>query len=107
MAFKPALVSVAPGDTVTWKPSNPGHNVEFVADGVPNGVEVFRSGFNQEVSYTFETPGVYFYKCTPHWGAGMVGVVIVGDENPDMTSLLDLKLPPLVKKRLEKIMAEN
>ncbi|MEO1251813.1 MAG: pseudoazurin [Pseudomonadota bacterium] len=101
MVFKPALVSVAPGETVTWKPTAPGHNVAFVNEGIPEGVEAFQSQFNQEVEYTFEEPGVYLYKCTPHYGAGMIGVVVVGDAEADVSSLLDLRLPPLAKRRLQ------
>ncbi|NIP22934.1 MAG: hypothetical protein GWO38_03715, partial [Phycisphaerae bacterium] len=43
------------------------------------GVDRFRSKLNKDVSFTFEKPGIYVYKCTPHYGLGMVGVVVVGD----------------------------
>lgn len=105
MVFKPSIVSIEPGETVTWTPTSMGHNVEFIADAIPDGVDAFRSTFNKEVSYTFDQPGIYVYKCTPHYAAGMIGIVKVGDVEAD-TALADVKLAPLAQKRLTKILAE-
>lgn len=101
MVFKPALVTVAPGETVTWKPTDFGHNVEFIKGAIPEGVDAFRSDLNKEVSFTFQQEGVYLYKCSPHYGAGMVGVVIVGDSVDPASVIAGVKAPPLSKRRLE------
>ncbi|MEL6317633.1 MAG: pseudoazurin [Pseudomonadota bacterium] len=84
MVYEPAFIEVAVGETVTWRAADKGHNVEFIKDGVPDGVEGFKSKINKEVSYTFETPGVYFYKCTPHFGMGMVGMIVVGGDTSNL-----------------------
>ena len=37
--YSKKIVNVAVGDTVYWKSVNPGHNVEFIKGGIPEGVE--------------------------------------------------------------------
>jgi hypothetical protein len=32
----------------------------------------------EKFSHTFDTKGVYLYKCTPHFALGMLGVIQVG-----------------------------
>ena len=41
--FEPKIVRVNPGDTVLWKATDKGHNVEFIKKGVPEGVGKFKS----------------------------------------------------------------
>lgn len=104
--FKPGLVKVNKGDTVKWVATNPGHNVAFVQGGVPAGVALFTSAFAKEVTYKFEKPGVYLYKCTPHLGLGMVGLVVVGNDKSNLAAVKATYVPPLAKKRLEPLLAE-
>lgn len=78
MVFEPDLVKAAPGDTITFVPTDPGHNVESVKGMLPDGVEPFKSGFNQPYRLTVGAEGVYGVKCTPHYGMGMVAVIAVG-----------------------------
>ena len=42
-------------------------------------------------SNTFSVPGIYTYKCTPHVAAGMVGVVVVGNDLSNMEQAMDNK----------------
>lgn len=104
--FKPALVKVNKGDTVKWVATNPGHNVAFVAGGFPAGVAPFSSGFTKEIKYKFDKPGIYVYKCTPHAGMGMVGLVLVGNDKSNLAAAKAAFVPPLAKKRLEPLFAE-
>jgi len=104
--FKPGLVKVNKGDTVKWVAVNPGHNVGFVPGGVPAGVALFTSGFDKEIKYKFEKPGVYLYKCTPHAGLGMVGLVVVGGDKTNLAAVKAAYVPPMAKKRLEPLFAE-
>lgn len=104
--FKPALVRVNKGDTVKWVATNPGHNVAFVAGGFPAGVAPFSSGFTKEIKYKFDKPGIYVYKCTPHAGMGMVGLVLVGNDKSNLAAAKAAFVPPLAKKRLEPLFAE-
>ena len=44
MVFNLEIVRINAGDTVYWKSTDPGHNVQFISkNGVPEGVEKFKS----------------------------------------------------------------
>jgi pseudoazurin len=79
MVFEPSLVEIAPGDTVKFLPTDKGHNAETIKGMLPEGVQPFVGKMGQEVTVTFDKPGVYGYRCKPHYGMGMVGLVVVGD----------------------------
>ena len=89
--YSKKLVNVDVGDTVFWKSVNPGHNVEFIKGGTPKGVEKFKSKYNKDTSYTFKTPGIYAYWCTPHKSMGMVGFVVVGNDKSNLEEIKKLK----------------
>jgi pseudoazurin len=78
MVFEPALVKVAPGDTVKFVATNKGHNAESIKGMLPEGAEPFVGKVNQDIAVTFDKPGVYGVKCLPHYGMGMVGLIVVG-----------------------------
>ena len=79
MVFEPALVKINPGDTVKFVAADKGHNVEVIDGMLPDGGQKFVGKPNEEISVTFDKAGVYGYKCKPHYGMGMVGMVVVGD----------------------------
>ena len=79
MVFEPDLVKVAPGDTVTFKATDAGHNAETIKGMLPDGAEPFVGKMGADVTVTFTQPGVYGVKCKPHLGMGMVAAVVVGD----------------------------
>jgi len=79
MVFEPAVVHVQPGDTVRFVPVDPGHNAESLKGMIPEGAEPFKGGIGKELAVTFAVEGVYGYNCMPHYGMGMVGLVVVGD----------------------------
>ena len=83
MVFEPALVRVKPGDTVRFVPTDKGHNVESIKGMLPDGAEPFKGAINAEVAVTFDKPGVYGVKCMPHYAMSMVGLIIVGDGQPN------------------------
>lgn len=105
MVFEPALTKVAAGDTVTFVPTDKGHNVETIKDMIPAGAEAFKSKMNEAYKVTFTTPGAYGVKCTPHVGMGMVGVIVVGDAPANVQALRDGKLPKKAHERLEAALA--
>ena len=78
MVYSQKIVNVNVGDTVFWKATTKGHNVQFMKGGVPDGVEKFKSKMNKDTEYTFTVPGIYAYWCTPHKSMGMIGFVVVG-----------------------------
>ncbi len=79
MVFEPAYLEVESGDTVTFVNAMGAHNAQSVDGMLPEGVEGFRGGMNQDVSFTVTDKGVYGVKCMPHYGAGMVALIKVGD----------------------------
>ena len=91
MVYSKKIVRINVGDTVFWKSTNPGHNVEFIKGGVPIGVEKFRSKINKDVQYKFEIPGIYAYWCTPHKSMGMIGFVVVGNDKSNIDKIRTLK----------------
>ena len=92
MVFSIKIVKVDVGDTVFWKATNKGHNVEFIMKGgVPEGVEKFKSKVGRDTEYTFLIPGIYAYWCTPHKSMGMIGFVIVGNDISNLDSIKSIK----------------
>ncbi|MFI4967643.1 MAG: pseudoazurin [Gammaproteobacteria bacterium] len=74
--YGPSYVVIQPGDTVTFTPTDQGHNSESVF--LPEGATPWKSEISQPLTVTFTKPGVYIYQCTPHSMFGMVGVIVVG-----------------------------
>ena len=79
MVFEPALVKINPGDTVKFVASDKGHNVETIDTMIPEGGKTFVGKMNEDMAITFDKPGVYGCKCKPHYGMGMVGMIVVGE----------------------------
>lgn len=82
MVYEPNFLAVQPGDTVTFEPTDQGHNVASAEDMIPAGAQPFAGKLNEQVKVAFTQPGVYGYECTPHYALGMVGVVVVGPRPP-------------------------
>ncbi|MFZ7091278.1 pseudoazurin [Primorskyibacter sp. 2E233] len=79
MVFEPAYVHAAVGDVIHFVPVDKGHNVESIDDMLPDGVEEFKTKFNEEFELAVDQEGVYGVKCTPHYGMGMVALIQVGE----------------------------
>ena len=98
MVFSKKIVRVNVGDTVLWKATNKGHNVEFIKGGGPEGVEKFKSKFNKDVEYNFTIPGIYAYWCTPHKSMGMIGFVVVGGDKSNLEAIKSIRFSAKSKK---------
>ena len=98
MVYSEKIVRVNVGDTVFWKSTNPGHNVEFIKGGVPEGVDKFKTKFSKDAEYTFIIPGIYAYWCTPHKSMGMIGFVVVGDDKSNLENIKKIKYYSRSKK---------
>ena len=90
MVFSKKIVRINVGETVFWKATDKGHNVEFIKGGVPEGVEKFKTKFNVDAQYTFKVPGIYAYWCTPHKSMGMIGFVVVGNDKSNLDAIKKL-----------------
>jgi len=107
MVFSSEIVKVDVGDTVFWVSTDKGHNVEFISkNGVPDGVEKFKSKVNKDAEFTFTIPGIYAYWCTPHKSMGMIGFVIVGDDLSNLESIKKVKFVGKSKKLAKSLIAE-
>jgi pseudoazurin len=107
MVFNKEIVRINPGDTVFWKSIDPGHNVQFISkNGVPDGVEKFKSKVGQDTEFTFTIPGIYAYWCVPHKTLGMIGFVIVGEDLSNLDSIKKVKFIGKSKKIAKALIAE-
>jgi pseudoazurin len=79
MAFEPSFLKIAPGDTVRFLATDKGHNVLSVEGMSPDGAAPFQGKMNEDIAVTFDKPGVYGFECKPHYGMGMVGLIVVDD----------------------------
>jgi pseudoazurin len=78
MVFEPSLVKVEPGDTVKFVATDKGHNAETIKGMLPEGAATFVGKTGEDISVTFDQAGVYGVKCLPHYGMGMVAMIVVG-----------------------------
>jgi len=107
MVFSIKIAKVDIGDTVFWKATDKGHNVEFIIKGgVPEGVEKFKSKVGRDTEYTFLIPGIYAYWCTPHKSMGMIGFVIVGNDISNLDSIKSIKYLGKSKKTSKALIAQ-
>jgi pseudoazurin len=98
--FEPAVVRAQPGDTIRFVATDKGHNSAAVV--VPDGAEEWKGKLSQDVAVTLDVPGLYSYKCTPHFGLGMVGLVAVGDFSSNLEAVRSARYPGKARE----IMAE-
>ena len=98
MVYSKKIVKINTGDTVFWKATDKGHNVEFIKNGVPEGVDKFKSKFNKDAEYKFTIPGIYAYWCTPHKTMGMIGFVVVGDDKSNIEAIKAIRFSGKSKK---------
>lgn len=92
MVFEPEVVRIKPGDTIKFVAADKGHNAVTIKELIPTGAEPFRGKINEELAITLSTPGVYGFRCDPHYTLGMVGVVVVG-EPANLDAAKQAKLP--------------
>ena len=98
MVYSKKVVRINVGDTVFWKATDKGHNVEFIKGGFPENVEKFKSKFNKDTEYTFTVPGIYAYWCTPHKSMGMIGFVVVGGDKSNLEAIKNINFSGKSKK---------
>ena len=106
MVYSEDITRIDVGDTITWVPTSKGHNVEFIAG--PDGWKApKKSKLSKEYTYTFDTPGVYLYQCSPHKTMGMIAIVIVGEMTQEgVDAIKDAKVKGKSKKKLKALLKE-
>ena len=101
MVFEPAAVKIAPGDTVTFIPTDKSHNAETVKGILPDGATAFKGKMNEKITVTFDVAGAYVVKCAPHLGMGMAAAIVVGDAPANLDAIKTGKLPKKARERVD------
>ena len=104
MQYEPAFLKIAPGDVVHFVPVDKGHDIESIV--VPDGAEKWKGKISQPMDVTFTTEGLYAFRCIPHVGLGMVGLIAVGDSTANLSAVEKAKLPGKAKPRMAELLAE-
>ncbi|MFB9261618.1 pseudoazurin [Bradyrhizobium erythrophlei] len=94
MVFEPAFVKIVPGATVKFLSTDKGHNAESIKGMLPEGATPFQGKNGEDTAVKFDQEGVYGVKCLPHYGMGMVAMIVVGSP----TNLDQAKAVPQVGK---------
>ena len=71
---------------------------------VPEGYVGFKGKINEEIEVTFDQPGFYGIKCSPHFGMGMVMLVKVGEAELKET-IRTFEVPARARPRFDAIFA--
>ena len=106
MQFDPAFLKIAPGDSVTFMATDKGHNSESIPRMIPKTAKSWTGKMNEEIKVTFDVEGIYGYKCMPHFGIGMVGLIQVGDSTENLHVPQIARLPGKAKNRMAELMAQ-
>jgi len=77
LKYNPLVTVINVGDTVAWENMS-SHDTQAIEGLVPEGAELWHSALSENYQRTFTQEGIYIYKCTPHFGSGMGGAIIVG-----------------------------
>ena len=101
MAFEPSFVTAAPGDTVEFVVVDAGHNAETLPEIWSEGAAPFKGDFSKDVVLTVEKDGAYGVKSLPHYGMGMMALIVAG--KPVNADQVKAKPPAPAAKRFEAI----
>ena len=104
MVYEPDFLRILPGDTVVFRATHPSHNAATIAGMIPEGAPKQLGKIDQEIEMTFDLPGSYGIKCSPHFSMGMVMLIEVGAGQPDAAAL-PADLPPMAAERFRAIIA--
>ncbi len=82
--YDPAFLRVRIGDIVQFINISGSHNTESIAGMIPDGVPAWNSTLKETFDLRITQPGVYGYKCTPHYTKAMVGLIVAGDPSVNL-----------------------
>ncbi len=104
MVFEPDFLAIEPGDSVKFIATHKSHNAASIDGMVPEGYAGFKGRINEEIEVTFDQPGFYGIKCSPHFGMGMVMLVKVG--KAELTDAIrKVEVPARARPRFDAIFA--
>ena len=96
MAFEPSFLKVEVGDTVTFEPTDYGHNAVTINYMIPRGANRYRGDINKPITMTINKQGFYGIECAPHLTMGMVMIIQAGEGD-----ISDFKIPETLPKQPE------
>jgi len=105
MVFQPNFIKAAPGDTITFVPTDKSHNAEAIKGMVPEGAELFKGKLSEPLTVTLTAEGIYGVKCVPHYGMGMVALIEVG-KPVNLEQAKAVKHPGKAKTVFEELFAQ-
>jgi len=100
LKYAPLVIQVGLGDTVAWENMS-SHDTQSIEGLIPEGAEAWHSGMGENYQRTFLVEGIYVYKCTPHFGAGMGGAIIVGQPS-NLDAIKAVKVKGAAKRLVKK-----
>jgi pseudoazurin len=106
MVFEPAFLEVSPGDTVHFRAIDKGHNAASIDGMVPDGAVSWKGGLNKDVTVTLDAEGVYGVRCVPHYGMGMVALIVVGNPGVNLETARQIKHPGKAKQRMVELLVQ-
>ena len=101
MVFEPALLKIAPGDSVTFVPTTKMHNAETIPGLLPEGATPFKSKQDETITVTFTVPGAYGIECEPHYKIGMIALIVVGDAPANLDAFKTTSMPNRAHERFD------
>jgi pseudoazurin len=86
-------------------PTDKGHDAASIDGMIPDGAEPFKGKMNEQITVTVDKEGVYGVKCVPHYGMGMVALIVVG-KPANLEQAEAVKQPGKAKKVFKDLFAE-
>lgn len=107
MVFEPDFLKIKPGDTVKFIATNRSHNAASIKGMMPEGAKPFQGRIDEELEVTFDIPGYYGIKCTPHYPMGMIMLIKVGGNITLPESYRTVRQPGRARKRFDALFAKS
>ncbi len=103
--FDPAVLFIAPGDSVQINMSGKVFASRLIAGMHPPGAELWWGQVGESVEVTLTEPGVYGHKCGASYQLGLVGLIIVGDPAVNLEAAQRVQHPPVAAKVFRELFA--
>lgn len=82
-SFDPDVLFIEPGDEVSFT-NMAGHDSRSMEGLIPDGADHWATAMGENATITLTEPGVYIYKCTPHYAMGQVAAIVVGGDTHNL-----------------------
>ncbi len=101
--FSPSYLELDPGDTIRFLNSMGQHTVVSIKGMLPEGAKPFEISHKKIAEIRFDHPGVYGIRCKVHTRYGMVMLVKVGNQLPNLNPARSVKHGRMAKKRFKQL----